>query len=400
VSSGNLTQGTLPPNTWLHRWIYYLAASFIFAALAVRSLLIYQDSPLLAKILLLLLAWLAIFIGISLTGGRSSWFSGMLVGLEILIAVVLLLTTQADYFASLFAILAMQVMQLYKLQVVALLVGLSGLLTFFCLVRPNGGFQTTALTIIYTAASVFFAAYIWSARRARVIQDRQKALAGELREANRQLERYSQQMQQLAAGRERQRLARELHDSVTQTIFSMTLTTQSALILLERDRQQVVAQLDRMEQLAQNAMAEMQLLISKLAPEAQAGGGFVAALQQHVADRRRLEGLSVSLEVEGSQQPEVAEEASLFRIAQEALNNVVKHAGVLEAVLRLHLADPFWMELEDRGAGFDPQQVQGGSRMGLSSMHERAAEIGWDLRVSSAPGAGTRVRVEKGVKGI
>jgi signal transduction histidine kinase len=212
------------------------------------------------------------------------------------------------------------------------------------------------------------------------------------------LEHYSQKVEQLAAGRERQRLARELHDSVTQTIFSMTLTTQSALLLLDRDRQQVAAQLDRLDQLAQGALSEMQLLISELAPEARAGGGFLATLQQHLADRQRLDDLSVRLEVEGSQLLNPAEEASLFRIAQEALNNIIKHGQTSEAVLRLHLGDPFSMEIEDRGAGFDPQQAGGSGRVGLAGMRERAIEIGWALEIESTPGYGTRVRVQKGAR--
>ena len=84
-----------------------------------------------------------------------------------------------------------------------------------------------------------------------LIQEQQQALVSKLEQANRQLESYSQQLQELAAGRERQRLARELHNSVTQTIFSMSITTQSALILLEQDRSQVAAQLDRLDQLAE-----------------------------------------------------------------------------------------------------------------------------------------------------
>ena len=115
----------------------------------------------------------------------------------------------------------------------------------------------------------------------------------ELQKTNRQLQSYSQHVQRLAAGRERQRLARELHDSVTQTIFSMTLTTQSALLLLERDRNQVAAQLDRLNLLARNALIEMQSLISRLAPEE--AGGFVPALRKHLAERRLLEALSVDL---------------------------------------------------------------------------------------------------------
>jgi len=90
-----------------------------------------------------------------------------------------------------------------------------------------------------------------------------------------------------------------------------------------------------------------------------------------------------------------AEEAGLFRIAQEALNNVVKHAGIRQAVIRLQLDETPWMEIVDEGTGFDRRQVEGGDRMGLAGMSERAAEIGWQIGVESAPGAGTRIRVEK-----
>ncbi len=289
-------------------------------------------------------------------------------------------------------------MQLYTPKVTAVLIGLSALLTLISLIQPLGVLQALALMFVFTAGSVFLAVYIGSARRARLIQHQQQTLVKELQEANYQLESYAQQTRFLAAGRERQRLARELHDSVTQTIFSMTLTTQSALLVLDRDRQQVVAQLDRLDQLAQSALTEMQVLISELAPETPSGGGFLAALKQHLEDRHRLDNLSVTLAVEGDRRLDLAEEASLFRIAQEALNNVVKHAGTSEAALRLHLAEPIWMEIEDCGAGFDPQQAISGGRVGLAGMRERAAEIGWTLAIESAPGQGARIRVEKGAK--
>ena len=208
-----------------------------------------------------------------------------------------------------------------------------------------------------------------------------------------------EQVRQLAAERERQHLARELHDSVTQTIFSMTLTTQSALLLLDRDRQQVAGQLHRLNQLVQSALADIQMLVSELASDARAGSGFVANLQQHLADRQRLDNLCVTLKIEGNQALRAEEEAGLFRIAQEALNNIIKHAGVSQATLRLHLVDPFWMEIEDGGTGFDSQQARGGGRVGLTGMSERAAEIGWIFWVESCPGQGTRIRVEKPSKG-
>ena len=281
----------------------------------------------------------------------------------------------------------------------AILIGLSTLVTFVALIRPYGAVDALALAVVFFGGTVFLGAYIWSTRRAQVIQNELQSLAGKLQEANHQLEYYSRQHQQLAAGRERQRLARELHDSATQTIFSMTLTTQSALLLLERNKPQVAVQLDRLDLLAQNALSEMQVLISRLAPDRLAAGGFEATLRQHLADRHELENLSVTLKVEGCQPLEPAEEAGVFRIAQEALNNIVKHAGVAQAVVRLHLAEPFWMEIEDRGVGFDARQARADGQMGLSSMQERAEEIGWHLQVSSSPGTGTCVRVEKAPEG-
>ena len=217
----------------------------------------------------------------------------------------------------------------------------------------------------------------------------------QLQQANQKLEFHAHQQELLITGRERQRLARELHDSVTQTIFSMTLTTQSALLLLARDRSRVSGQLDRLDQLAQSAQAEMRTLISHLFPVPVTGGDFVNALQRHLEDRRRLDSLVVTLEVQGYQPFEPAEEVNLFRIAQEALNNIVKHAGVQQAVIRLHRSELPWMEIEDHGIGFDPQRIAAGGRMGLASMGERANEIGWTLQVDSAPGFGTRIRVEK-----
>jgi signal transduction histidine kinase len=85
----------------------------------------------------------------------------------------------------------------------------------------------------------------------------------------------------------------------------------------------------------------------------------------------------------------------LFHIAQEALNNVLKHAGTSQARVRLHLREPFWMEIEDHGRGFDLQYTQRSGHVGLVSMREWAVEIGWALQIETFPSAGTRVRVQK-----
>jgi signal transduction histidine kinase len=386
-------------STWLHRSIYYLATGLMFAAAALRAFLIFQDNAGLGPIMLMLAAWLLLFAVNHFFSPRLPWLTAVCICLETSLIVLLLVFTEQDFFAFLFGILGMQAMWQYSPRVVGILIGIFAVLTFLTLVGPIGALQALALSLIYAALGAFLSAYIWSTRRAGIVQEQQQALVLELQDANQRLEVHSRQQEQLATGRERQRLARELHDSVTQTIFSMTLTTQSALLLLDRDRTQVTGQLDRLDQLAQSALAEMQELISRLAPTA-AGDGFVIALKRHLEERHRLDGLDVTLEVEGNQPLDPTEETSLFRIAQEALNNIVKHARINQAIIRLHLAEPFWMEVEDRGAGFDPQSVEGGGRMGLTGMGERAATIGWALQVESSPGDGTRIRVEKVPGGV
>jgi signal transduction histidine kinase len=152
--------------------------------------------------------------------------------------------------------------------------------------------------------------------------------------------------------------------------------------------------LERLNLLARNALSEMQLLIAELKPEA-APAGLAAALKNYLAGSHLPDNLSVTLEVEGDQRLDAAEEQGLFHIVQEALNNIVKHSQAATAQIRLHLADPFWIEVEDQGRGFDLDQGRNSGRVGLSSMRERAAEIGWELHIETSPGSGTKIRVEK-----
>jgi signal transduction histidine kinase len=237
-------------------------------------------------------------------------------------------------------------------------------------------------------------------REAENARQESQSLLGELQEAHRDLQAYAARVQELAAAEERNRLARELHDSVTQTIFSLTLTAESTRILLERDPTKAAAQLDRMQELAQSALAEMRSLISHLRPKTVAEEGLILALRRHVAERKKQDGLTVALDLEGYEEegrrlPPEAEEA-LFRIVQEALNNVVKHAQTDQAGVRLRLREKtVSLLIEDQGVGFDPARASSGtSHLGLTSMRERVKALGGALRIESEPQAGTRIEVE------
>jgi signal transduction histidine kinase len=150
-----------------------------------------------------------------------------------------------------------------------------------------------------------------------------------------------------------------------------------------------------LKQLAQGAISEMQVLISELRPAKFVEGGLAAALRQHIAERQLPDTLAITLEVDGEQNLTNIEEQNLFRIAQEAVNNIVKHSCAYQACIRLHLAEPFWMEITDQGLGFDLQHTHSAGHVGLKSMEERAVEIGWNFQIQTSPTAGTCIRVYK-----
>ena len=383
---------------WIYQGVFYLAAGLIYTAILLRSYLLYQGTPALGQILALLLIFL-LFSGLELLLSKrvGGWFHVYLALQTILVCLLIYGPDfkEYDYFSLLFAILGMQAMQRLNYRG-----GISWILIFILLIgyafiRFEGVLEGPIRVLLFGSVIVFLSAYALASRRAQEARTRNQSLMQQLQEANLQLQAYSDTLEHLGVAHERQRLARELHDSVTQTIFSMTLTTQSALLLLDRDQSRVGAQLERLNQLAQSALVEMHTLISELRPEQPAGDGLVAALRQHLTNRHIPEGLSVSMDAEGEQALSPAEEQGLFRIAQEALNNVIKHAHASHVHLRVHLVKPYWIEITDDGQGFDIQQAHGGERLGLAGMRERAAEIGWDLQIQSSPGEGTHIRVEK-----
>ncbi len=386
---------------WSQAWVFYLTASLLFASSFLRSLVLYHDAPIIGQVIFLLSVWLLLFLGelVLSKWPQFSWhFAIYLVSQISLVLVLLFLPNSSDYFAVLLCILSMQVIRHWKLNVSAIVIGLFTLLLMLPLVKIYGTFNGIAFALIYTGANTILAFFAVTTRRAQLARAENQALVQQLQETNCQLEAYSKRLEQLAAARERQRLARELHDAVTQTIFSMTLTTQSAALLLDRDPSRVGEQLARLGYLAQHALSEMRMLIAELGRDKTGEGTLAARLRQHLADRQMPDGLSITLETEGAESLATVEEQSLFRIAQEALNNIVKHADASQACIRLHLTEPFWIEIQDNGRGFDSDQVRNGGRLGLTSMRERAAEIGWELQIITCPWEGTRIRVEKSAR--
>jgi signal transduction histidine kinase len=206
--------------------------------------------------------------------------------------------------------------------------------------------------------------------------------------------------EQSAALLERQRLARELHDSVSQALFSMTLHARTAQRLLHRadpaGADQLDAQLAKLCELSTGALAEMRALIFELRPGAVVEEGFAAALSRQVHALTARENLDITITCPGERVPlDPNTEEHLYRICLEALHNVVKHAHASSAQVEVAVDqenERLAVAVRDDGAGFDPTIDRPG-HLGQRTMRERAEAIGATLRVVSAPGAGTEVRL-------
>ncbi len=207
--------------------------------------------------------------------------------------------------------------------------------------------------------------------------------------------RLHEQTRELSIVAERNRLALDLHDAVSQKLFGLVLTAEAARTLLEQDPTAARDQVAKLEALAQEALEELRALVFELRPPDLEKDGLAAALRKHVELLRRLEPQAIELVVDGQLSADAARDLELLRIAQEALQNALRHANARQIAVRLRTVDSsIVLEVEDDGVGFDPQAPDARSRrLGLTSMDERAKRVGGTLEISSSPGSGTTVRL-------
>jgi len=205
-----------------------------------------------------------------------------------------------------------------------------------------------------------------------------------------------QQAGVIAAIEERNRLARELHDSVAQALYSIGLYLDAARRALTAGRVDVANQhLGELSLLSREAMSNMRLLIFELRPPVLEKDGLAAALQTRFDMVENRVGYKIVFEVEGDYQFTPEEEAELYRIALEALSNVIKHSQANQVKVRLiQETSNVGLSVEDNGIGFDPTEALKLGGQGIRNMKERAAKIGAICRIESAPGQGTKVIVE------
>jgi signal transduction histidine kinase len=200
-------------------------------------------------------------------------------------------------------------------------------------------------------------------------------------------------VQEQAASDERQHLARELHDSVSQALYAILLGTHTAQRHLADAPEKAAEALAYVENLAQAGIAEMRALIFELRPESLEEEGLIGVLRRQVEALRHRHGLEAEAEL--GDEPELAFAAKkvVFRVAQEAIHNVVKHARATSVEVSFGRDGDAWLlRVHDDGIGFDPAALQTApGHLGLTSMRERVSALGGTLRVASTPGEGTTV---------
>jgi signal transduction histidine kinase len=208
--------------------------------------------------------------------------------------------------------------------------------------------------------------------------------------------RLYEQARRLAALEERQRLARELHDSVAQALYGINLYAEAALGQLNIGQiEQLRQSLADIQDTAQESLADMRLMIFELRPPILEREGLAAAIQNRLYSVESRAGLKTSFSSDLGTRLLPAVEEGLYGIVREALNNTLKHASARNVTVSITQDDEIIrLEISDDGVGFNPVEACREGCLGIASMQERAREQGWRFDVQSETGAGTRVTVE------
>lgn len=208
--------------------------------------------------------------------------------------------------------------------------------------------------------------------------------------------RLYERSRELTIAEERSRLAHELHDAVSQKLFSLRLTAQAAAALVDRDPSRAKGELQQVAALAAEAADELRAAVVELRPAALDEDGLVATLRTQIQVLDRAHTARVTFDSRGVRALPAAQEEAVLRVAQEALHNALRHSGAqhVDVALARHDSGAV-LRVTDDGSGFDPKSIRrAGRHLGLVSMRDRASGVGGVLTVESAPGRGTTIEME------
>jgi signal transduction histidine kinase len=217
-------------------------------------------------------------------------------------------------------------------------------------------------------------------------------LAGRLNAMAGQLQSLLRRRQEMAISEERNRLARDLHDSAKQQALAASFELGTALTLYENHPQDAKKHLLEADALVDSVRKELTNLVDELRPKSTDNLDLNELLKEHGTEWSRRSGIKFKINVEGSEHLNITKQETLFRIAQEALANIARHSSASRAVINLkYRPKTVQLEIKDNGCGFDLKTQHGG--LGLHSMQERTEALGGSLTIESEPGKGTRIKV-------
>jgi ligand-binding sensor domain-containing protein/signal transduction histidine kinase len=246
----------------------------------------------------------------------------------------------------------------------------------------------------FTLAGLVIITAVWAGYRLRVrsIEARREELERQVAERTREIERLFEQMKELAIVEERNRLARELHDSAKQKAFAALAQIGAANGLIQRNTAAAQNHITEAENLVHDVIQELTFLIQEMYPMALKEKGLVVTLREYVYEWESRTDVETGLRVEGEGQLPLKVEQSLYRITQETLANAARHSHAHSVVMTLvYDTDKVSLEIKDDGCGFDTAQKPKG--VGLRSIKERAESVGGQFVLESSPGKGTRIKV-------
>jgi signal transduction histidine kinase len=249
------------------------------------------------------------------------------------------------------------------------------------------------LVIVGLIYALAFGVHRSLGNRARMIEGLracQKHLEDEVQSRSQALKENSSELARLA---ERERLARELHDTVSQSLFSAGLLADSASRLLDVNPEEARRQLEQIRHTIRGSLAELRILLLELRPSTIADGELGDLLRQMALSIGERDQIIVEAEIRSHCDPPPDRKVALYRIAQESLNNALKHAAARRICIRLTESNGgFTLQVDDDGTGFDPEDMPMGSAIGLEVMRERAQSAGLALSIISRLNGGTQVR--------
>jgi len=380
----------------------FFARYLIFAAVVARAIGWTQDSPPFSTAIWWLLAIYGVVM-VSEPPLTRRWRSFPKIYLLVQTSLVFAMLYRApilDFLPMLYLSLSYQAVQFFGLRIGLAWIGLYSLSTAAMLLAGLAWRPWIFMLLTNTGTNLFIGTLAYLMQRTERVRQENQRLFGELQQAYNRLKDQAAQAEALASAEERHRLVRELHDSLTQTLFSMNLAVQAAQLAAGQDPSQAAPHLRRLQSLSRSAAGEVRALTGTVTKPVSLDEGLPGALRRLASERQAQDGLQITLEIAGEEAPWLPENVTnhLYHITQEALNNVAKHAGVQQAVVRLDLLNcPPFLEIQDRGRGFSLPEMTGSGGFGLGELAERAREMDWELVIDAVPGQGTRIRVQEKV---